>query len=85
MNIVLWIIFGGLAGWLASVVVGGDASLGILENIIVGILGAFIGGWIADRIGAGGQPGADRPTSVISFITAVVGAIILLLIVNLIF
>jgi uncharacterized membrane protein YeaQ/YmgE (transglycosylase-associated protein family) len=85
MNFVLWVIFGGLAGWLASVIVGDDAALGIPGNIIVGILGAFIGGWIADRIGAGGQPGADRPTSVASFITAVIGAIILLLIVNLIF
>lgn len=85
MNIVLWIIFGGLAGWLASVLVGNDASMGIPANIIVGIIGAFLGGWIADRIGAGGRPGAERPTSIWSFLWAVIGAVLLLVILNFVF
>lgn len=85
MNILLWIIFGGLAGWIATMIVGDDAGFGIIGNIIVGIIGAFIGGWIADRAGVGGAPGTERPTSIVSFITAVVGAIILLFIVNLLF
>lgn len=85
MNILLWIIFGGLAGWIATMIVGDDAGFGIIGNIIVGIIGAFIGGWIADRAGVGGAPGAERPTSVVSFITAVIGAVILLFIVNLLF
>lgn len=85
MNILLWIIFGGVAGWLASVIIGNDPSMGILENIVVGIIGAFLGGWIADKVGLGGKPGADRPTSIVSFVTAVIGAILLLVIVNLIF
>lgn len=84
MNILLWILFGGLAGWVASLVVGGDAGIGIIGNIVVGILGAFLGGWIADQIGAGGSPGAERPTSIISFLWAVVGAVILLLVLYLI-
>ncbi len=84
MNILLWIVFGGLAGWIASLIVG--TGLGILWSIIVGIVGAFLGGWIADRVGVGAQePGADRPTSIASFIWAVIGAAILLVIVNLIF
>ena len=86
MNILLWIIFGGLAGWLATVIVGGDAGIGIIWNIIIGIAGAFIGGWIADKTGVkAGEPGADRPTSIWSFIWAVIGAIILLLVINLLF
>lgn len=86
MNILLWIIFGGIAGWIASLIVGGDAGLGIIGNVIVGIIGAFIGGWIADKTGIKpGTPGADRPTDIWGFVWAVVGAIILLVIINLIF
>lgn len=82
MNIVLWIIFGGLAGWIASLIVGSDARFGVVGNIIIGIIGAFLGGWIADRVGMGGGPGVERPTSIGSFIVAVLGAIILLVLIN---
>lgn len=86
VNILLWVVFGGLAGWLASELVGSDASMGMLANVIVGIVGAFVGGWIADQTGVGaGQEGADRPTDVLSFVWAVVGAVVVLLLVNLIF
>ncbi|OGE84974.1 MAG: hypothetical protein A3J48_00560 [Candidatus Doudnabacteria bacterium RIFCSPHIGHO2_02_FULL_46_11] len=85
MNFILWIIFGGLAGWIASMIVGNDGGMGIIGNIIVGVIGAFFGGWITDKIGIGGMPGAERPTSIISFATAVGGAIILLLILNALF
>jgi len=84
MNFILWIIFGGLAGWIATLIVGSDAGAGILANIAIGIIGAFIGGWIMDKLGAGGAPGAERPTSLLSFATAVLGAVILLVILNLI-
>jgi uncharacterized membrane protein YeaQ/YmgE (transglycosylase-associated protein family) len=85
MNAILWIIFGGLAGWIASMIMGDDAQMGIVANIIVGIIGAFVGGFVADKLGIGGKPGAERPTSIISFVVAVVGAIVLLLILNLVF
>lgn len=85
MNILLWIIFGGLAGWIASLIVGDDAEIGVLGNIVVGIVGAFVGGWIADKLGVGGAPGTQRPTSLWSFIIAILGAILILLIVNWIF
>ena len=84
-NIILWIIFGGLAGWIASVFVDTDAGMGIWGNVIVGIIGAFLGGWLADKFGIGGTPGVERPTTIRSFITAVIGAVILLLVANLIF
>lgn len=85
MNFVLWIIFGGLAGWLASVLVGADAAFGVIGNVVIGIIGAFIGGWISDKIGMGDDPGVERPTSIMSFVWAVVGAVILLLLINFLF
>ena len=86
MNIILWIILGAVAGWIASLIMKTNAQQGFLMDIVVGIVGAFIGGFIADRVGIGNQsPGADRPTSIASFIWAVVGAVVLLLILNLIF
>jgi uncharacterized membrane protein YeaQ/YmgE (transglycosylase-associated protein family) len=81
----LWIIFGGIAGWVASLIVGRGDQMGILANIAVGIIGAFIGGWIADRLGFGGKPGVERPTTLINFATAVFGAVILLVILNALF
>lgn len=79
----LWLISGGLAGWIASLITG--TGLGIIGNIVVGIVGAFIGGFIMDKIGKGGAPGTERPTAIVPFLTAVGGAIILLLIINLLF
>ena len=43
-NIILWIVFGGIAGWLASLIMGKDASMGAIANIVVGVIGAIIGG-----------------------------------------
>lgn len=85
MNALLWILFGGLAGWIASMIVGREEQMGLLANIAVGIIGAFLGGWIADRLGFGGAPGTERPTTLVSFFTAVLGAVILLVILNLVF
>lgn len=85
MNILLWIVFGGVAGWIASLIVGNDQALGIFGNIAVGVVGAFIGGWIADQVGMGGAEGAERPTSLVSFFWAVVGAVLLLVVINLLF
>ena len=82
-NIVLWIISGGLAGWVASLIMDSDGSMGLLGNVIVGIIGAFIGGFLMDKLGHGGAPGADRPTSIMSFVTAVIGAIVLIFLVGL--
>jgi uncharacterized membrane protein YeaQ/YmgE (transglycosylase-associated protein family) len=84
MNIFLWILFGGLAGWLASLIAGRGAEMGVLANIVVGIAGAFLGGWIADRLGFGGKLGVERPTSFVNFSTAVLGAILFLFLLNLI-
>lgn len=86
MNYLLWIIMGGVAGWVASLIMGTDASQGLLMNIVVGIVGALIGGFIGDKTGiAPGAPGADRPTTILGFVWAVVGAVVLLALLALIF
>ena len=78
MGLIIWLVVGGVIGWLASLVMRTDAQQGILLNIVVGIIGAFIGGLLF----AGGSINAG--ISVTSFIVSLVGAIILLAVVNLI-
>lgn len=78
MSIIGWIILGGLAGWVASMITGNDARMGVGMNIVVGIIGAFLGGWLMSLFGGTGISGFN----IWSFIVALGGSIILLLIVN---
>lgn len=78
MGIIIWLVVGGVVGWLASMVMRTDAQQGILLNIVVGIVGAFIAGLI---FGAGS---INNGITVTTFLTSLVGAIILLAIVNLV-
>ena len=79
MNILGWIVLGGLAGWLASTLVRGG-GLGILGDILVGIVGAFIGGFIVNLLGGAGITGFN----LWSFFVAVIGAVVLLWVVRLV-
>jgi len=79
MGLILWLIIGGVIGWLASMVMRTDAQQGIILNIVVGIIGAFIGGIVF----AGGSIN-NAPLTLFSFLASLVGAIILLAIVNLV-
>lgn len=79
MGILSWIIFGGLAGWIASIIMKKNASMGLLANIIVGIVGAFVGGFIMNLIGGWDVTGFNLS----SFIVAVIGSVVLLAIINL--
>ena len=82
MGIIIAIIVGGVAGWLASLVMARDASMGIFWNIVVGIVGALIGNWlIAPLLGFGGS---IQSFNLPGFIIALLGAIILLAVVNLV-
>ena len=74
---IVWIVVGGIAGWLASLLVRGT-GLGILGDIIVGIIGGLIGGFLLSLVGLGGAG------IVWTFITAIIGAVILLYIVKLV-
>ncbi|HSX57022.1 MAG TPA: GlsB/YeaQ/YmgE family stress response membrane protein [Sphingomonas sp.] len=78
VGIIVWLVIGGVVGWLASLVMRTDAQQGVLLNIVVGIVGAFIGGLIF----SGGS--INQGLSVYSFIVSLLGAIILLAVVNLV-
>ncbi len=82
MNFIIWLIVGGIIGWLASLVMKTDAQQGILLNIVVGIIGALLGGWLLSPLfgeGTINQCVFSLGGLVVSFL----GAIILLAIVNL--
>ena len=74
-----WIIIGGLAGWVASKFMGTDAEQGVLANVIVGVIGAFLGGFVMNMIGGQGITGFN----IWSFLVALLGAVILLWIIRL--
>lgn len=78
IGIIIWLIVGGIIGWLASILMRTDAQQGVLMNIVVGIIGAFIGGMIAN----GGSINGD-PMDVRAWIFSLLGAVILLAIINL--
>lgn len=73
-SILIWVIVGGLAGWVASKIVGSDKSQGLVGNIIVGILGAFVGGFLVGLLGGSGFTGFN----IWSFLVALLGAVVLL-------
>jgi uncharacterized membrane protein YeaQ/YmgE (transglycosylase-associated protein family) len=77
-GILIWLIVGGIAGWLAGLIVKGGGQ-GIIANIIIGIIGAVIGGWVFEQLGVAIGAGLIN-----SIITAVVGAVILLFVLGLI-
>jgi uncharacterized membrane protein YeaQ/YmgE (transglycosylase-associated protein family) len=77
-SLIVWLIVGGIAGWLAGLIVRGF-GFGLIGNIVIGIVGAFIAGWLLPRIGiviGGGM--------VASIINATIGAVVLLVIIGLI-
>ena len=82
MGWIIAIIVGGVAGWLASIVMRRDASMGILWNIVVGIIGALIGYVLAGPLF--GVEGTIQTFNLTGFLIAIVGAVVLLGIVNLV-
>lgn len=82
MNFIIWVVLGGIIGWLASIVMKTDAQQGIFLNIVVGVVGAFLGGLLLTPMISSGTINSDDfslPSVLVSFL----GAIILLAIVNL--
>jgi len=83
MNFIIWLIVGGVIGWLASIVMKTNGQQGMFLNVVVGVIGAMLGGWlISPLVGVGtiNQDNFSLPALLVSF----VGAVILLAIVNLI-
>ena len=81
MSFIGWIVLGGIAGWLASIITGRNDQLGCITNIAAGVVGAIVGGWLFSFFGGGGVTGFN----LVSLLVAVVGAVVVLAIVNLIF
>ncbi len=81
MGIISWIVLGGIAGWLASMIMKRNDQMGCIMNIIAGIVGAAVGGWVFSLFGGQGVTGFNLPSLLVAF----VGAVIVLAIVNLIF
>jgi uncharacterized membrane protein YeaQ/YmgE (transglycosylase-associated protein family) len=78
-NLLAWLIIGGVAGWLASMVMRTNAQQGTFIDIVVGIIGAFIGGFVFDVLDIGGPATAGiSGFNIASLVTAFIGAIILL-------
>jgi len=83
MNLIIWLVVGGLIGWVASLVMKTDAQQGIILNVVVGIVGALLAGWlVSPLVGVGtiNQDNFSLPALVVSFL----GAVILLAIVNIV-
>lgn len=78
MGIILWIVLGALAGWIASMVMRTNAEQGIVLDIVVGVVGALIGGFVMSLFGGSGVTGFN----LYSLIVAVLGAVLLLWIVR---
>ena len=78
MGILLWLIFGGIVGWLASIITHDNAGMGIVGNIIVGLIGSALGGWLASAIGIGSYSKFSLGGLVIS----VLGAVLLLFLIG---
>jgi len=74
MNWIITLIIGGVAGWLASIVMKTDAQMGLIANVVVGIVGSFLGFWAAGALGLAPTGGIVR------FIVAVAGAVLLIFI-----
>ena len=83
MNLIIWLIVGGVLGWLASIVMRRDAQQGVGLNIVVGIVGALLGGWlISPLLGAGTINQSDF--SLGGLLVSFLGAVVLLAVVNLV-
>lgn len=74
MNILIWIVFGAIAGWIASLVMKSDGSQGTIQDIVLGIVGSVVGGYIMEFTGNSGVTGFN----LYSFGVAVLGAVVLL-------
>ena len=83
MNLIIWLVIGGLLGWVASIIMRTDAQQGVLLNVVVGIIGALLGGWFISPLV--GVPTINQGAfSLGALLVSLVGAVILLAIVNLV-
>ncbi len=83
MNFIIWLVVGGLIGWIASMIMRTDAQQGVILNVVVGIVGALLGGWLLSPLfGAGTINAGDFSLAGLGL--SLLGSVILLAIVNLV-
>lgn len=83
MNIIIWLFMGGLIGWTASMIMGTNARQGLIANVLVGIVGAIIGGWlIAPLIGVGSIDSFNQSFTAMNFVVSLIGAVLLLFVLS---
>ncbi len=83
VNFIVWLVVGGLIGWVASMIMRTDGQQGVVLNVVVGIVGAFLAGWIISPLV--GTPTINQNAfSLGAMLVSLVGAIVLLAIVNLV-
>ena len=75
MSIIIWIIVGALAGWVASMIMKTNEQMGALANIVAGIIGAFVGGWV---VGLFNIDVPEGQLNIPSILTAILGAVIVI-------
>jgi uncharacterized membrane protein YeaQ/YmgE (transglycosylase-associated protein family) len=84
VTIIAWIVLGAIAGLIAGMLVRGDERWGVIGHIVLGIVGAFVGGFLADALGFGkGAAGGGDVVNLYSIVVAVIGAVIVVVAVNL--
>lgn len=83
MNIIVWLVVGGLIGWVASIFMGTNDRQGILLNVVVGIVGAVLGGWLLGGVFGSGSIN-EGDFSVSGLLVSLLGAVILLFVVKLV-
>ena len=71
MDLIIWLVIGGVIGWLASLIMKTDAQMGLIANVIVGIVGAGLGGWLAGMLGI-------ATAGAMTYVVAVIGAVVLI-------
>jgi uncharacterized membrane protein YeaQ/YmgE (transglycosylase-associated protein family) len=82
VSIIAWIVLGAIAGWIAGLLVKGDERWGAIGHVVLGIVGALVGGFVANALGFGsGREGGDV-VNIQSVVVAVIGAVVVVLVVN---
>lgn len=80
MEWLAWLVVGAIAGWLAGLLVKGDEGLGVIGHIVLGLVGALLGGWVVSQV-TGNDP-MDGVFDISTLVTAVVGAVVVVLVVG---
>jgi len=71
MSLIIQLVVGGIVGWLASIVMKTNAQMGLIANIVVGVVGSFVGGWLAVQLGVVGG-------TLVQWVVSIVGAVVLI-------